>query len=102
MFYQLALSSTSLGDLVLARKALEQVSMEYHIITTMEPTVKGTTSLQGTLSISPTVYGAHAFSTSEKRTASLQEKKWLGPQCPLLGGSTHNTQQPLPNGSIIK
>ncbi len=33
-------------------------------------------------------YEAHTFSTSKKRTASLQRKKWLGPKCPLLGGST--------------
>ncbi len=36
----------------------------------------------------PQKYICNAFSTFEKRTASLQGTKWMVPKCPLLRGST--------------
>ena len=52
-----------------------------------DPPKKGTTSIHRILPISLKVY-MQFFSTSEKRTASLQGTQCLVPNCPLLRGST--------------
>ncbi len=59
----------------------------YSRTSSIGPSEKGTTSLQGTLPISPKVYMQY-IPTSERRTASLQGTKWLVTKCPLLRGST--------------
>ena len=73
----------------------QSTSMAWHYSGTSVkgPSEKGTTSLQRTHSISPTVYfyWTYYIFNFRKEEASLQETKQLAPKCPFIGGSSDGT-----------
>ncbi len=66
------------------------IVLYYTYSTTVEPLLQDPPRKGQPLHISNSVllYGVNIFSTSDKRTASLQGTKQLAPMCPLVGGST--------------